>query len=88
VTNKRLRANLLVMKKRHVTELTGAELEAVFKAAVSDAWADAAKRGLSVHGTIGGGDQIVHAVRHADGRILTPHAEGAGRSVRRKKTAA
>jgi hypothetical protein len=54
------------MKKRHVTELTGQELQAAFKAAVHEVWNDAAMKGQPVYGT----DSNSHAIiRQPDGSL-------------------
>ena len=72
------------MKKRHVTELTGRELESVFKAAVVDAWASAAERHVDAFGH---DDEGRPTLRKPDGRIVEDRSTEGGAVARRKSAA-
>jgi hypothetical protein len=76
------------MKKRHVTELTGRELSAAFSAAVTEAWAAAAARGLDVHGRQEALGVASSMVRKPDGSVISSVEQKPDDTSRRKRTAA
>jgi hypothetical protein len=76
------------MKKRHVTELTGRELNAVFAAAVSEAREAAAQRGIDLHGRHEYEGEATLIVQKPDGSIVTETENQTNITPGRKRSAA
>jgi hypothetical protein len=78
------------MKKRHVTELTGEELQAAFRAAVHESWDLAAKSGQTVYGTMRVFPSVKpeDATRRPDGACAPVNRTTPKRTTTRKTIAA
>jgi hypothetical protein len=76
------------MKKRHVTELTGQELNAAFRAAALEAQQTAAKLGLDVSGRTEFGVDALTITLKPDGSILSQPDAAQVSASGKKRTAA